>query len=661
MVDHVGKKLGSYHLTRLLGQGGFADVYLGEHIYLKTQAAIKVLQTRLLNEDVEAFLKEARTIANLKHPNIIQVLDFGKEDETPFLVMEYAANGTLRQRYPKGAQLPLDIIVSYTRQVASALQYAHDRKLIHRDVKPENMLLAANDDILLSDFGLALTAQSSRHQNTQDAIGTLAYMAPEQLQGKPRAASDQYALGVVVYEWLSGDRPFHGNFSEIASQHMLVPPPPLHEKVPTIAPEIERVVHTALAKDPHQRFASVQQFAIELAQACLSSASLLKITPPLDESSLSPAEPVPVEQIFTSENPPSARHSLVTPVVPTHDLPPESSQDRFSVSTTLMQSPGHAQFRAKNLPLIPTSITPVSPSGQLPVAIPSSALPDAKTAPPAQPAQSSIPGQYGQPSYLSPVTRTNQPSTLPIPLSPLPPHKQEPPKKGTSRRAFITVLAGIAGLTVLGGGAAAFFWQESQSPGTSLNPTPTQPPASQPTLVPLPTQTPTPKHTTKPTATPTHAAAPTPMPSPRPTPTPKPTPSPTPTPTPSPTPTPVGILSQGVATLAGSYSFNFDAGSQVIAGGDVLWHLYTSVKRLLEPKGFAFLTNIGVTDFSQVTFADLQKIAYSNTPINGSNNSSNHLVVGDVFAVLTNGGHHAKVKVLFYGTTLKIRWVTYLE
>src|SRR5215469_5192281 len=161
MADHVGKQLGNYHLICLLGQGGFADVYLGEHVYLKTMTAIKVLQTRLLNEDFEAFLNEARTIASLKHPHIIQVLDFGIEGDTPFLVMEYAPNGTLRHRYPKGTPLPPDNIVSYIKQVASALQYAHDRKLIHRDVKPENMLLGTNDQILLSDFGLAMVTYSS--------------------------------------------------------------------------------------------------------------------------------------------------------------------------------------------------------------------------------------------------------------------------------------------------------------------------------------------------------------------------------------------------------------------------------------------------------------------------------------------------------------------
>jgi serine/threonine protein kinase len=279
MADLIGQQLGNYRIIGLIGRGGFADAYLGEHIYLKTQVAIKVLRTRVANnEDLEGFLKEARTIAHLVHPHIVRVMDFGVEGETPFLVMDYAPNGTLRQRHPKGTTLPLTTITSYVKQTATALQYAHDEKLIHRDVKPENMLLGRKNDVLLSDFGIALVAQSSRYQNTQDVVGTVAYMSPEQIQGKPRPASDQYSLGIVVYEWLSGDRPFHGSFTELCTQHMFASPPPLREKVPTIPPDIEHVVTTALAKDPKQRFGSVQAFANALEQA--SQAQLPTILAP---------------------------------------------------------------------------------------------------------------------------------------------------------------------------------------------------------------------------------------------------------------------------------------------------------------------------------------------------------------------------------------------
>jgi serine/threonine protein kinase len=267
MADRIGQRLGNYTLVQLLGQGGFAEVYLGEHFYLKSQAAIKVLQTRLSSsDDTDSFLKEAQTIARLAHPNIVRVMDFGIDGETPYLVMDYASNGTLRQFHARGTALPLATIIPYVTQVSDALQYAHDEHIIHRDIKPENMLLGKRNEVLLSDFGIALVAQSSRYQGTQDVIGTVAYMSPEQIQGKPRPASDQYSLAVVVYEWLTGDRPFRGSFTEMCTQHMFAPPPPIREKLPQISPAIEQVVMKALDKDPKQRFESIKGFADALAQ-----------------------------------------------------------------------------------------------------------------------------------------------------------------------------------------------------------------------------------------------------------------------------------------------------------------------------------------------------------------------------------------------------------
>ena len=267
ITEYVGQQLGNYRLIQLLGQGNFSEVYLGTHLHLNTQAAIKVLHGQLANHDRAGFLTEARTLARLRHPHIIRVLDFGVEGTTPFLVMDYAPGGTLRQRHPKGTLLPLDTVVTYVTQVAEALQYAHQEKLIHRDIKPENMLLGRTNEVLLSDFGIAVIIQSSPQQQARNAAGTLAYMAPEQLQGKPRPASDQYALGVVVYEWLCGDCPFHGTFAELYSQHLSVSPPPLCERVPAIPAAVEHVVLKALAKDPKDRFASVQAFASALEEA----------------------------------------------------------------------------------------------------------------------------------------------------------------------------------------------------------------------------------------------------------------------------------------------------------------------------------------------------------------------------------------------------------
>src|SRR6059058_2219041 len=269
VADRLGQQCGNYRLVSLLGHGGYAEVYLGQHVRFNQQAAIKVLHAHLSGVEAEHFQQEAETIATLAHPSIVRVLDFDVQEGVPFLVIDYAPNGTLRQRYPKGSLIPLPIIISSIKQVAAALQYAHDKKYIHRDVKPENMLIGQHQEVLLSDFGIATIAHSTSSLSTsaEGTSGTLAYMAPEQIEGHPRPASDQYALGVVVYEWLCGERPFEGSVSELIAQQLSMPPLPLRERMPTIPPEVEQVVLRALAKDPKARFASVKDFAQALEQA----------------------------------------------------------------------------------------------------------------------------------------------------------------------------------------------------------------------------------------------------------------------------------------------------------------------------------------------------------------------------------------------------------
>jgi WD40 repeat protein len=340
MTDRVGQRLGNYRLVRMIGQGGFAEVYLGQHIYLDTLAAIKVLHARLESDDVEYFLAEARTVARLLHPNIVRVLEFNVEDMTPFLVVDYAPNGTLRKRHARGIPLPPATIVSYTRQVASALEYAHEQKVIHRDVKPENMLVGRRNEILISDFGIAVISQSSRYssgaQGIQDMAGTIAYMAPEQIQSQACPNSDQYSLGVVVYEWLCGARPFQGSFAEIAVKHTLAPPPSLREKVPDLPPAVEEVVVKALAKDPQQRFENVQIFALALEKAFgkeLASPSVVTGVPTTEIQTSSPANTIVLPGLETSEESFATVQSLPPDLVPS---PPTTSAQN---ATSALQQP----------------------------------------------------------------------------------------------------------------------------------------------------------------------------------------------------------------------------------------------------------------------------------------------------------------------------------
>lgn len=270
----VGERIGNYQLTRLIGAGGLAEVYLGEQVFLKKQAAVKLLHSRLTDDaSKRTFRDEAKTIAHLDHPNILRVLEYGEEQGLPFLVMTYAPDGTLRHRHLQGVQLPLTTVVAYVKQVAHALQYAHDQKVIHRDVKPENMLVGKQHEILLSDFGIAVTAHSTGSQQRENVAGTPTYMAPEQFQGEPQKSSDQYSLAIVVYEWLCGMCPFKGDLMQLAYQHGAVSPAPLRNMVPTLSPQVEQVVLKALAKDPKARFPSVQEFAQSLEEASRSHAA----------------------------------------------------------------------------------------------------------------------------------------------------------------------------------------------------------------------------------------------------------------------------------------------------------------------------------------------------------------------------------------------------
>lgn len=273
MTQYIGQQFGDYRLTEYLGGGGFADVYLGQHIYLSTkehpvEAAIKVLKGPFIAKEIAEFRNEAQTILRLEHPHIVRLITFSvakiQEQEVPFLVMPYALYGSLDKRHPRGTKVPLLTIISYIKQIAEALQYAHDQKVVHRDIKPANFLLTENEKVLLSDFGIAVTAHRTTSWVKQNVAGTEAYMAPEQFHAEARIESDQYSLGVVVYQWLCGELPFaKGN---LGYQHNFASPPLLHEKIP-IHSTVEDVILKVLAKDPKERYPSITNFVDALEQA----------------------------------------------------------------------------------------------------------------------------------------------------------------------------------------------------------------------------------------------------------------------------------------------------------------------------------------------------------------------------------------------------------
>lgn len=344
MADFSSDRLGNYRLIRLLGHGGFASVYLGEHLYLKRPAAIKVLRTVLKDKEKERFLAEAKLLANLSHPHIVRVLEFAVakkqkvvqnhivKENIPFLVLDYAPGGNLRSSYPEGTRLAPKQVITYIRQLADALQYAHNQNIIHRDIKPENFLLNEQQEVMLSDFGLALFAPFPEQLSQQGMAGTVAYSAPEQLRGKPLFASDQYALAIVAYEWLCGQRPFQGIETDIIMQHMSSPPPSLRNKNPLITRETEEVILRALSKDPQKRYPHIQNFAQALEDACQISTPQPAIKQPSTGKvpAARPHQPALRQVAEPSSDAPVSVSPLATAQSgkPTEDITPSMARNR---------------------------------------------------------------------------------------------------------------------------------------------------------------------------------------------------------------------------------------------------------------------------------------------------------------------------------------------
>jgi tRNA A-37 threonylcarbamoyl transferase component Bud32 len=342
MTDYRGQRFGNYQLIDLLGKGGFAQVYLGEQVFLKTRAAIKVLDAPLEDAKVEQFRFEAGTIAHLDHPHIVRLLDFGVENTIPYLVMDYAPNGTLRQRHPQGMPVPGATVVRYVQQVAAALDYAHQQKIIHRDVKPENLLLNRKNEVLLSDFGIAVVAHRTSSMTTQNPLGTISYAAPEQLRGKSLPASDQYSLAVLVYEWLTGSLPFQGAPMEVAMQHLVLPPPPMREPGSSISADVERVVFRALEKHWQMRFANVREFAIALQEAHSPRPPFVRAPGVLPNFAPS-VQANPLDLATTVTPPIAASTPEALDALPTMPLEQEAQKNASQAEEALPDAPGGEQ------------------------------------------------------------------------------------------------------------------------------------------------------------------------------------------------------------------------------------------------------------------------------------------------------------------------------
>jgi predicted Ser/Thr protein kinase len=274
--DLVGRKLGKYEIQAEIGKGGMGMVYQGYDPLLDRRVAVKVLAPHLVWEPgfIERFLREARSAARLKHASIVTIYDVGQEGNWYYIVMEYLEGETLGRIIRRQGPLPVEQVLAVLRQLAKALDYAHQHSLVHRDVKPGNIVVDPGGQVTLTDFGVARAAQETRLTTTGALVGTPQYMSPEQAQGEEvDHRTDVYSLGVVAYEMLAGRAPF-GATTPHAVLHRLIydPPPSARSRRPDLPAEVDHVLSRALAKKPAGRYETAGAFVNALGQALTGKA-----------------------------------------------------------------------------------------------------------------------------------------------------------------------------------------------------------------------------------------------------------------------------------------------------------------------------------------------------------------------------------------------------
>ena len=261
---------GRYSLRDPLGSGGMAEVFLAYEEVLERDVALKILKEQYADDEgfVERFRHEAQSAASLNHPNIVHIYEWGgtENGEASYIAMEYAPGGTLEDRILEDGPLPPRTAVEVASQIAKALGFAHERGVIHRDIKPQNILLSALGDAKVTDFGLARAAYSTSLSQTSLVLGTASYMSPEQAMGGPAdPRSDLYSLGVVLYEMLTGELPYEGDSSvTIAVKHVMEPPQAPGEVNSEVPEGISALTQKLLAKDPGDRYTSATQLIEDL-------------------------------------------------------------------------------------------------------------------------------------------------------------------------------------------------------------------------------------------------------------------------------------------------------------------------------------------------------------------------------------------------------------
>jgi serine/threonine protein kinase len=734
---------GRYRIVQPLGSGSMGEVYLVEDTRINRQVAIKVIRvdaSSYINQGatqdaMRLFEREAKSIAQLNHPNILPLFDYGEEVingvTMTYMVMPYCSDGSLATwlqqhgQHEQSDMLSPQDTIHFTRQAADALQHAHDHDIIHQDVKPSNFLIRSRKtglpDILLADFGIAKLAASSSGAS-HVVRGTPIYMAPEQWEGHPVPASDQYALAVMVYQLLTGRTPFQGGPSQMMYQHITVSPMPPGTINTALSPAVDTVLLRALAKRPRERFPTIAAFADALQQT-LPTIDHPTVINTIGRGQFDDNRPTMVSSahlaqgeamratlaISIAEAATGTRRALTLPGGQRITVFVPAGVQNGQILRIGEQDGTLIDGNLADPLLLTITIAPVYTTSATNTPIPAREDGTIINADSALIANANQPTEQNvalntlssQPTVLQPqyppAAQVNM-GQIGSPVRSVPQRPTPPSKSSTGR--VIGVIAVVVILLLASTGFLIYFLTSStasnnanatataQTNGTlslsgtntavaqgnqtgtastgSSNATATA--NAQATAIGIAgvnaTATANANATATANANATATANANATASANATATAQAGVNATATAqgninaTATAIATAHPIISQSTGTIPASSQFSFDSGTAV-SSGDVLWNIIDTIQRQMVPQGSATIVNLGSVNFDALSFTDLQTESYGQTPIDGNNDSSNQLVNGDVFAVHTIGGNYAKVMVVTYGQDIQIQWVTY--